>query len=578
MKPDIKTAEDLAAISLSPKSTVQDVVRLFATHKPAKTGFPAGIALVVGKDNVLLGIITHGDLNRALADSISFDAPVTEIMNAKPFVIEGPLSNTEIIALVTSKVRDEQLHKTRLEKIIIVDAKKRVLNVLSFFDVWHGSDVSYKRIGVLGLGYVGLTLGLTFADLGFDVHAFDTNPEVKKKIKAKQAPFFEDGLPPLLRQYGGNRFKMVDNFDEKNKCEVYFIAVGTPLDAKKRPQLDHLKAATNTIGGALKRGDLVVLRSTVPLGTTRSVVIPLLEKKSGLVAGEDFFVAFAPERTIEGKALQELRTLPQVIGGINRASATAAAALFGRMTNSTLIVDTLEEAEMVKLINNTYRDVMFGFANEVSLICQKWGIDTNEVIRAANMGYPRSNVPKPSPGVGGYCLEKDPYILMHGAREKGYIPNIARSARQANEDILTQLGDDVLEFLGEEYARKKQTKIFVLGFAFKGRPATSDMRGSTTVALVRKLTDMGYTNIHGFDPVVAAEQIEALGVKHVKSPAHGFKDAAVVLVMNNHEDFERFDLRTLLKKGTRSVLFIDTWALFEKDALAHVPNVTYRRL
>ena len=577
MTPTVRSKKELEHITLSPTDTVGDVVHIFATHKPAETGLPAGIVLVSSKEGVLQGIITHGDLNRALAAGTSFAEVVSKIMNPKPFVVVGPLSNQEIIKVVTEKVRNDQLHKTRLEKIIVVDHARKVLNVMSFFDAWQGSDVGNKRVGIVGLGYVGLTLGLTLADLGFTVRAYDTNPDIKKMVRAKKAPFFEDGLMPLLRQFVGNRFTVVDTFEEPQGCEVYFIAVGTPLDAKKVPSLDHLKSAAEHLGKVLKKGDLVVLRSTVPLGTTRTVVTPLLEKHSGLVAGEDFFIAFAPERTIEGKALQELRTLPQVIGGINHASSNTAAAVFNRMTSSTLVVNSLEEAEMVKLINNTYRDVMFGFANEIALVCQKWGIDTNDVIHAANMGYPRSNVPKPSPGVGGYCLEKDPYILMHSAREKGYEPNIALHARNANTDILSALSHDIVVFLKTE-AKKKNPKIFILGFAFKGKPATSDMRGSTTTTLVRGLQQQGYTNIYGYDAIVSKEEIKSLGVTSVAKLQDGFKDADVIVVMNNHEALEKLDVLKDVLPSKKPVLFIDTWALYDRATFAQISGVRYRRI
>src|SRR3989338_148736 len=398
----MESKKDIGAVCVAKDATLQGVLVVIGKNRAAASGIPAGIALVVDRQKKLLGIVTSGDLMRAMVAGASLTAPVSSIMNTKPFVIEGAATPQEIIRRVVNETREHGWPKGRLDKIIMVDAKRHVTDLLSIHDLWQASDIRLKKVGVVVLGYVGLTLGLTLADLGFEVRGFDINEKVQKLVAAKKAPFFELGLPELLAEHVGKRFKIASSFADE-LCDVYFIAVGTTLGTNNRPDLSALQAVAKSIGGVLKQGDLVVLRSTVPIGTTRGPVTAMLEKTSGLTAGEDFFIAFAPERTVEGKALEELRTLPQVIGGVNRMSANLASDIFNLMTHTIHIVDSLGEAEVVKLINNTYRDVTFAFANEVSLICQGWGIDTNTVVNAANAGYPRSSVPKPSPGVGGSC-------------------------------------------------------------------------------------------------------------------------------------------------------------------------------
>ncbi|MEK7608997.1 MAG: nucleotide sugar dehydrogenase, partial [Patescibacteria group bacterium] len=352
-------------------------------------GVPAGIILITDESQRLLGIATDGDIRRALSAGVNLSTPIGKIMNRQPFLIEGQKSSNEIISLVTEKIKREKWHKDRLSKVIIVDKKKRVVDLVSFYDLWQKSDVRFKQIGVVGLGYVGLTLALTLADLGFRVRGFDTNPRVAKSLRSGRPHFFENGLEDILKDSLKKSFEVVDDFKGADNCDVYFIAVGTPLAVNKKPNLDHLKSASYMVGRVLKNGDAVVLRSTVPVGATRNVVIPILEKISGLKSGDDFSVAFAPERTVEGKALEELRILPQVVGGINWASADIAANIFNHLTHSVILVDSLEEAEMVKLVNNTYRDVVFSFANELALVCNKLGLNTRRVIEAANRGYTR---------------------------------------------------------------------------------------------------------------------------------------------------------------------------------------------
>ncbi len=265
-----------------------------------------------------------------------------------------------------------------------------------------------------------------------------------------------------------------------------------------------------------------------------------------------------------------------MVGGLNRASANIAANIFSLMTDSVFLVDTLEEAEIVKLINNTYRDVTFAFANETARICRRWGIDTNKVIHAANAGYARSAVPKPSPGVGGYCLEKDPFIFIETA--KGYFPALFHQARKVNKEIVKELAGDIAQFLSPKGHAPKNEKIFILGFAFKGNPPTSDMRSSPTISLVKELQKKGYRTIFGFDPLVPKDEIASLGVRIVRGIREGFKDARAVIIMNNHPMFGSLRIREFLATTKKESLFFDTWALYGRDEVAKVPGVNYRRL
>ncbi len=566
-----------SSLVLEPKETLRGALAKIARNKPGQSHLPAGIVLIVDKEQKLLGIATDGDIRRALSGGMKLDAPISGAMNKKPFLVEGPKSNMEILSLVVEKIKKENWHKDRLDKIIVVDKNRKVLDLLSFYDLWQQSDVRFKHVGVVGLGFVGLTLGLTLSDFGFTVRGTDKNKSVTGLIRSGKAPFFELGLPALLKDHLGKKFMVVDNFNRENNCEVYFIAVGTPLDKNNKPDLKYLGDASRNLGKLLKRGDSVILRSTVPVGTTRNFVAPLLEEHSGLKAGEDFFIAFAPERTVEGKALLELRQLPQIIGGINHQSADHAASIFGFMTKSTVLVDTLEEAEMVKLINNTYRDVTFGFANEVSLIAGKWGIDAKRVIEAANYGYERSSVPLPSPGVGGYCLEKDPYIFMESARAKGYEPQLIKHARRVSDMMVEHVADSVSSFL-KSSTSKKNPKILALGVAFKGKPVTSDVRGSTAIKIIKKLQQENYNNIFGFDPAVSKENVLAHNMRYVKDLKAGFAKADVVFVGTNHPDFEALNIRQLLSLSERPVLLFDSWGLFNKEEVSKIKGVQYRRL
>ncbi len=549
-----------------------------ARNKPQRTRLPAGIVLVADAAEKLLGIATDGDIRRALSQGAGLDSPVSLVMNKNPFLIIGPHSGEEILALIADKIRQESWHKDRLDKIVVVDRNRKVLNLVSFYDLWHQSDIRFKHIGMVGLGYVGLTLGLTLADLGFRVKGVDADPKVRRAVSSGKPHFFEAGLDALIKDHLGGNFKVAENFKGENNCDIYFVAVGTPLDRSQKPDLAHLRAAAKNLGRILKRGDLIILRSTVPVGTTRDCVAPILEKYSGLRAGEEFLLAFAPERTAEGRALEELRKLPQVIGGINHKSADMAASVFGFMTHSNVLVDTLEEAEMVKLVNNTYRDVTFGFANEVSLVAQHWGLEARKIIEAANYGYERSNVPMPSPGVGGYCLEKDPFIFIESAKVKGYNPLLFRHARAINERMVDFVAGQVLSFLEHHKAGIKNPKILIFGLAFKGHPMTSDLRGSTALSIVTRLQKAGFGNVFGYDPAVKREEAMAYGVRQVNNLEVGARNADAMVVLNSNPHFQEIEIRKYLALSRKPTLLFDGWGVFNQDDTAKIKGVHYKRL
>ena len=570
-------SSNLSNLLVSPGEKIKDVLDRMAANKK-NPGTPPGIMLVVDTKQVLKGIVTNGDIRRAFAAGIGVDDSISRAMNKNPSVITSDGRPDHILPFVFQKIKAGEWPKDRLEKILVVDEKHRVLDLVSLYDLVHKSDVRFKHVGVVGLGYVGLTLALTLADLGFNVKGYEVDKVVRDAIKRKKPHFYEQGLDALLKDHVGKNFRLVESFSGADNCDIYIIAVGTPLDEANKPRLSHLESAADFVGKFLKSGDIVMLRSTVPIGTTRNVVRPVLEKISGLKVGDDVLLAFAPERTVEGKALEELRTLPQVIGGINRASADAASSMFNILAKSTVVVDSLEEAEMVKLANNTYRDVMFGFANELSLVAQSWGIDTKKVIDAANYGYERGRIPMPSPGVGGYCLEKDPFIFIESAKAKGYEPGLARHARLVSDRMVDTVAENIKEFLRQRARRVPRQKVFILGFAFKGQPVTSDVRGSTAVTLVKKLQEAGHRNIHGFDPAARPEDITCHGVKCSSDIGKGFDRADAVVVMNNHPMFNGLDMRGLLERASKPVFLYDTWALYDSEEIKKVKGVEYRRL
>ena len=347
-------------------------------------------------------------------------------------------------------------------------------------------DVIFNQpLVMIGLGHVGLTLALALADVDFSVSGYDIKDTIRQSLRLKQVHFKEKGMVELLDKHMGNNLTIIDSLISFATPTTYFITVGTPFNLDNTPDYTYIKQAASMIGTVIKKGDLIILRSTIPLGTTRETVIPIIERESGYSAGKDFDIAFAPERTVEGNAFHELRTLPQIIGGFNEQSKNRTIAIFEKLTASIVSLDTLEEAEVVKLINNTYRETIFSYANQVSLLTRAWGIDTKRVIAAANMGYSRSQVPFPSPGVGGYCLTKDSYLFSASAKKRKVDTKLLSQVRETSSTILDVMVRDIKEYVREQKL-SSPTTIGVLGFAFKGIPETSDVRGSSTVSFIKR--------------------------------------------------------------------------------------------
>ena len=247
-----------------------------------------------------------------------------------------------------------------------------------------------ERICVVGTGHIGLPLAAVLAEAGFEVTGYDTNDDFVTRVNTTgTVEFREEGLAELLRKHLHGRLTLTSTPPQRQ--DAYIITVGTPLESgTERPDLDRIRVAVQRMAPGFGPDPLVILRSTVSIGTTRNIVLPEIRRHT-----ERFGLAFCPERTIEGKAIPEMRSLPQIIGGLDEPSAERAEAIFRHLTAKIVRVSSLEAAEMIKLINNTYRDLTFAFANEVALIAERMGLSALEMIHAANADYPRSNVAQP---------------------------------------------------------------------------------------------------------------------------------------------------------------------------------------
>lgn len=420
-------------------------------------------------------------------------------------------------------------------------------------------NMKNKKICVVGLGYVGLTLSIVLAERSFEVYGVEASKSILEQLDNCRPHFHEKNLDILLKRFL-NRNLYISGEIPKHDFGTFIICVGTPLNKEtKKPVLDYVINASNEVAKCLSEDALVILRSTIPIGTTRNIVKPILDTSK-----KDYRLAFCPERTVEGAALTELKQIPQIIGGIDEDSIDRALDIFRKVTPTTIQVSSLEAAEMIKILDNTFRDVNFAYANEIALICEKLGLDALELIRSANMGYPRTKISVPG-FVGGACLEKDPYILAYFAEKLGYNPSLIKASRSINESLPLYIAKKIENCL-KELKKDKNSKIFITGFAFKGQPETDDLRGSSTTDMVSNLKRVGYKNLYGHDFVVLPKDLEKLGVK-LCTIEDGFKNSDCVVIATNHLSYYNLNIEYLSSLMNKPSLLIDIWRVFDSDII-----------
>ena len=522
------------------------------------------ICFIVNKNNVLLKVITDGDIRRALLKNLNIKDKVIDIHNRQPIVIHEKKMYEEA----------ERILNKRILVAPVINKLGEVIGLLRYKDIMPQIDIKSYNVSILGLGYVGLTLGLVMADQGFKIIGYDIDKKLINKLEKKESPFFEKGIENYIYNHINNNMKVSSDLN-KISADIYIITVGTPINKKtKLPEVKNIINAAKNIGIKLKPNDLVVLRSTVPIGCTRNTVIPTLEKYSKLNAGKDFSVAFCPERTAEGRALEELRNLPQIVGGLDIKSRELGLRLFGANTHTVIDIGSLEAAEMCKLMDNSYRDTRFAFANQMAKLSEKLGLNVNHLINKVNLAYERNTIPYPSPGVGGACLSKDPYILISNFNDYKLDSSFIKEARKVNESAPTDIYNRTCKYMKVINKDIKEIKIFIIGLAFKGNPETSDLRESTTVWFIEKLLSEGIENIWGYDPIVTKTDIESTGIKYCNL-SQGFLNCDAVYFMNNHPSYSRLDLSLYLNKMNKPAYFFDGWNIFSASDIISEPSITY---
>ena len=385
--------------------------------------------------------------------------------------------------------------------------------------------MKFSKVCVLGLGYIGLPTASTFATHGLKVVGMDINPTIIHVLQCGSLHIQEPGLQALVEEAicSGN----LAISGQVEPADAFIIAVPTPFYDDKRADMRAVTSAAESIIPFLKPGNLVVLESTSPPLTTVNLIAPILER-SGLKAGSDFHLAYTPERVLPGQIIRELVENARVIGGIDPASAEAGRELYSTFVRGEIILTDATTAEMVKLMENTYRDINIAIAMEFSRLADRFGVDIWEAIQIANR-HPRVKILRPGPGVGGHCISVDPWFLVEAAPD---LTPLIRAARQVNDSQPHFTAELVRHALGSLAGKH----LAVLGLAFK--PDVDDLRESPAIEVAR-LLQAGGAQIRAYEPHKPDANIP--GLELVSSLETALEGADGVLLLVAHAQFRQLD-------------------------------------
>lgn len=429
------------------------------------------------------------------------------------------------------------------------------------------------RVAIIGFGYIGSVIGSVLAGKGVRVTGIEQNERIINAVKQAKTPFNEPGLDELIKQTTEAGTLMVSNDLEMIKdCNVFIITVGTPLSENFDPDISQISQAAQSITPYLTDDSIVIIKSTVPPFTTRDIVYPILKKKA------DIKLAFSPERLAEGKAIDEFRSIPIVVGGVDEAS-TKEVAEFWRNTmgNEIIEVDNSVSAEMVKLADNLWIDVNIALAGELAKLSDKLGADVLQIIQAANSlpkGSSHVNILVPSVGVGGYCLTKDPWFVQSMGEKYGVQLRLPKAGRIVNDSMPDYSATEIDAALSEGGEPRNNKKIAVMGIAFKNN--TGDCRFTPTKPVIERLIELGY-QVEICDPWTQEHDERMVTEKKVsKDIEETIQNAHCVAFLAGHDDFRKIPIRRIAELAEQNALIFDGRMFFSRKEIEEMHHYGLR--
>ena len=406
------------------------------------------------------------------------------------------------------------------------------------------------RVGVIGLGYVGLPLAVELASAGFEVVGFDIDATKVAAIQAGNSYIGDVSQEQLRSAREGDRFRATTDFEELHEVEVVNVCVPTPLTKTKDPDVSFMASAVEAIRDRLHPGRLIILGSTTYPGTTRELFVPVLEE-TGLKVGSDFSLAFAPERIDPGNTRFKVKNVPKVVGGETKVCTELACQLFNTVFETTVPVSSTQAAEMVKLLENTFRAINIGLANEIALMCERLDLDVWEVIEAAATkpyGFMKF---LPGPGLGGHCIPVDPSYLSWRMKSLNFSARFIELATEINSGMPAHVVDRVADVLNGAQLAINGARILVIGVAYKSD--VSDMRESPAIDVISLLARKG-ARISYHDPFVPDCEIDGVRYQGEELSDELLGESDLVLILTDHRgiDYERLVAKSARVFDTRN--------------------------
>ncbi|MEA3488870.1 MAG: nucleotide sugar dehydrogenase [Candidatus Omnitrophota bacterium] len=407
-------------------------------------------------------------------------------------------------------------------------------------------------ITVVGLGYVGLPMALEFSKKGFMVHGLDKSEKRVKKLKKGVSYIKDVSDEEILRVVGKGNFRVTTDDRVMSGSDVIMICVPTPLSEAKKPDVSFILAAGRTLRRRLRKGQLIVLESTTYPGTTREVMLPILEK-TGLSPGKDFFLAFSPERIDPGNPKYTFTNIPKLVGGFTKRGTELARLLYSRVVGKVVGLSSPEAAEVAKLLENTFRIVNIGLINEFATLCNKLGIDVWEVIDAART-KPFGFMPfYPGPGVGGHCIPADPMYLSWKARKVGFETKMIDLAAKVNRNAPAHIVERIEALLRERNKKIKGARILIIGVAYKRD--VNDLRESPALDILQLLKKKKVTWTY-HDPYIPFLDTHGMKAKPSRLTRSFLKKQDMVIIITDHSciDYRKIASNARLVFDTRNAM------------------------
>lgn len=513
--------------------------------------FGSGFALVINNKGELTGVISDSDLRKSIQKRPSGQIEIGDVIRRNFISVENSQTKKERLKSIVEQIDSRGWSTNMPIRIVPVLDNGKPVSLIDLEEIKIEIQQIIDRNLIFGLGYVGLTLGLTLAELGRNVIGYDISRKKITSLVAGQSDILENGINKLLNTNLQKNFFPVNNLSKidfkTGRRNIFYICVGTPLNSHERPDTNMIDHAIDEIILVMKQGDTVIMRSTVPLGTGKRIIYKI-EKNRNWKVGLDFHYVSAPERTVEGNALEEIKYVPQVIAGATSSCLSVGTTIFQNLSKTMVPLDSIEAAELVKIIGNAFRDYIFGFSNYLVKLCKDFDLDVNKVIQSSNLGYERSNIPVPSLGVGGPCLSKDSYFLPVIGLDLGESPIVM--ARRINESIPT----DCAKFISENVKNFSELRCLAIGIAFKGLPETNDVRNSPAVDFLLSIKKR-IKSIQVWDSNIKFMDF-TLFPHYLNEDSHNF----FAILTNNPKNLD-FASMAISRTQEKSVVIFDPWQL-----------------